>query len=702
MTRPGSLRRGRAVGLATLTVLAVLAPGATVAQPDRAGPTSNGESAGQAGGDGEGVGESDGAGVGESDGESDGESVGAGDGESSDGLDGRSDGAGLPEYTTVVEASRTGAEGDQLPVAISVVNSEAWLGQPRLSLAEALVAVPGVDARNRSNFAQDLRLSIRGFGARAAFGVRGVHIVVDGIPLTLPDGQSQLDALGLDLVERIEIIRGPAAALYGNGAGGVVRLRTRRPGARPELSASLLGGSAGLLKARVSATGHLGPVAVVAGAVHRQAEGHRQQSRFREHGAALLATGQLGPATEVRVIGHVLYAPVADDPGGLTAEALAADPDQAAETNLRFRTGESVSHGQVGATLSSVMGTYHEVTAGAHLAARRFAASVPFRYVEFDRLVVGVRAGDTYRRPWGLRASSLALGIDAQLQLDDRQNFGNDDGMADGSASLDQREQVAALGIYAQEQLQLARRWSVLIGGRVDWLRFAVADRLVADTADSGSTARTFFAASGMAGAVFTPADPVTLYANIAQVFETPTTTELVGQPGEPGGLNRDLAPQRGLSAELGVRARPDRRVEVQAGLLWIGLTDELVRFEDDTGRALYRNAGRSRRLGAELAVSIRPGRGLSARVGVTALDSRFRSYTVDGVDLSGNAVPGVAPFKLGATMAWRPSSRWFAAVDGQYVAAIPADDGNTVHSAAYTRFDLRAGYRWAWRRYAA
>ena len=142
-------------------------------------------------------------------------------------------GAQSPEPPTfeadavVVTATRIEQKSFDLPASIDAVGKAAIQDQQlRVNISESLGGVPGLVANNRYNYAQDLQISIRGFGARASFGVRGVKLYQDGIPFTMPDGQGQTGSFALDTAKRIEVLRGPFAALYGNASGGVIQLFT--------------------------------------------------------------------------------------------------------------------------------------------------------------------------------------------------------------------------------------------------------------------------------------------------------------------------------------------------------------------------------------------------------------------------------------------------------------------------------------------
>ena len=179
----------------------------------------------------------------------------------------------------VVTGSRAEAASFDMPAAIDVLDrDQITAGQPRINASEALVAVPGVIANNRQNYAQDLQISTRGFGARSAFGVRGVKLIADGIPASMPDGQGQAATFNLDVAERMEVLRGPYSAIYGNHSGGVIQLFTREPTGRPSVEGGFAAGSYGTTKAEISAQGQLDNLGYVIDATRLKTDGYRDHS----------------------------------------------------------------------------------------------------------------------------------------------------------------------------------------------------------------------------------------------------------------------------------------------------------------------------------------------------------------------------------------------------------------------------------------
>ncbi|HKE19195.1 MAG TPA: TonB-dependent receptor, partial [Kofleriaceae bacterium] len=596
--------------------------------------------------------------------------------------------------TIVVVGSRSEIPETELPLPVTVIDLEPLEGaREGTSLGEVLEGVPGLVARNRSNFAQDLRLSLRGFGARSPFGIRGVTIVLDGIPLTMADGQAQVDVVDPSMLSRVEVLRGPAGALYGNGAGGVVYLDTGDGRTRPGADAAVELGAFGTRKLMARAAGEAGAAAWTASVSRLDADGYRQRAAVEQTLAHGKASWRVAPGLELRLVATYLDSPVAEDSGGLTADEMRDDPSRAAPSSITFATGEAVREPQVGGAVAWRPSADDLVEATAYLDARDFTGSVPTRIVELDH--IGLGAGARYRSTRAIAGvpARLTAGVDAQHMRDRRKNFDNEGGAAVGGATLRQDERVDALGAYGQAHVELGARLGLLAGARYDHTRFALDDRLVSDGDQSGE--RAFDNAAAMAGAIVTPRAglDVDVYANVAQSIETPTVTELAVRPDGAAGFNPDLQAQRATSLELGARGRHGR-LSGELAAFHIALHDELIPFEDETGRTFYRNAARSHRDGAEAAATLALPAGLDLRASYGYLRARFDANRLGGQDLAGNAVPGIPPHQLAASLSWRGASGLFASGQLSYLHRTFVDDANTARARASVLVDATAGYR--------
>lgn len=592
----------------------------------------------------------------------------------------------------LVTAPRVPTSLLHVPAAISVVEqSDVQQGRPTIGLDEALGRVPGVFAQNRFNFAQDLRLSIRGFGARSAFGIRGIKILVDGIPETLPDGQSQVDSLDLGSVRRLEVLRGPISALYGNASGGVISIVTEDGPSAPFVEARTTHGDFGLWKMQMKSGAQVGPLNYLVNVSRLEINGFREQSRAESVVFNSKLRLDIDDASTLTALINVVEAPQADDPGGLTQQEVTANRRQAAPNNRLFKAGEEVTQGRVGLVYRREFLRLHDLEVTGYYTGREFRNALPFRVVEFDRSVFGGGVKYGYRGRLFEHDNRLTVGLDVQHMDDRRRNFDNVGGQPGQTLLLFQDERVTTIGPYIQEEFSLLDHLTLVLGGRYDNVRFATRDFLTADGDDTG--ARTFSQLTGRVGLVYSPLPALNLYVNVAQSFETPTTTELVNRPGGGGGINSEIDPQRATNYEIGIKGQAPLHLTYELALFYIALQDELIRFSDATGRDFFRNAGESARYGVEFALSVEPLEGLRASLAYTYLHATFQEFVKAGRNLQGRKVPGIAPHQVYGEVLYRHARGFYGGIEVLYVSTFFVDDENTVKNVASTVANLRLGY---------
>jgi iron complex outermembrane recepter protein len=591
----------------------------------------------------------------------------------------------------IVTSTRRPADRDNVPGAVSVIDmDDIQRGRPTVTLDEALISTPGVVVQNRHNFAQDLRLSIRGFGARAAFGIRGVKLVVDGIPQTLADGQSQVDSLDLGAIERIEVLRGVAAALYGNAAGGVVSLTTESGDRPPFVELRPTFGSHGLRKHQAKLGGASGSSDYLLNISRTKLDGFRQHSETESWLLTGKARHDLGEDAELTTLVSFVDSPTAMDPGALDADAVAADRTRAHARNVLLDAGESVRQGRLGARYQRAMGADAAFTADAYGLFRYFEQRLPIdRAVGYDRFSAGggARYDDEGEAAGvGLRST---VGVDIQLQDDDRRNFDNPEGARGETLLLRQTERVTAAGVYASQEADLARDVTLTVGGRYDHLRFRALDHLHSNGDDSGE--RDFDAVSPSIGLLWRAAGALRVYGSVATAYETPTTTELVNRPTGAGGFNEDLDPQQALSKEVGARGMAgDWRYDIAA--YSIDVNDKLIPFEvaSAPGRQFFRNAGSATHRGVETSIVGLLGRAWRVSATYTYSDFRFDEFRVEDSVYDGNRIPGI-PTQQGYAAARYTRGLVFASIEANCAGSYFVDDANTVENNAYCIVNLRA-----------
>lgn len=585
----------------------------------------------------------------------------------------------LPEMS--VRAARapslTGIAGWSLTTLDATM---ARRGRPVPTLDEVLAFVPGLLARERPDRSLDTRIVIRGAGARANFGVRGVRVLIDGVPATLPDGQTPLTGLDLERVDRAEVARGPIAALHGNGSHGVVALSTparRDDGLTVAGSAAMEGFAEGTLRRGSISLGaggsHVGGILSVSRLVTDGAREHAYASQQRYAGSL---EWRPGPTT-VTLRGSWAIDDSVEAPGALTLAEFENDPALASPSSVLRNAGKVISERRLSATLSSRGGRV-AIDATTWVLGRSLenplAAPPPppitattGTWVGIDRLVYGARTTASTALSG---ATVLTAGVDAQQMIDDRVNRRHDGGVPAGDPHLDQQERVGELGVFAQVATALGTRWSVRGGTRHDAVRFSVDDHLTPDAGGSRS-----MRAWSTSAALAHHADTWDTWLGAGSAFETPTTTELANRPDGSTGLNRTLEPSRTLSVELGARAR-GRWFAVEAVAFTATTDDAITPVAESGGRSYFANRGTTHTRGVEATGHVRLREGLQATATVTLLRARFGEGGVaaDGTDLTGREIPGVPATTGRLGVEWDTGS-WQVAIDQAWTGSLVADD---------------------------
>lgn len=618
--------------------------------------------------------------------------------------------ARLPTVTVTVtrEVARSPLE---LPYAITAMQPDSLRpGSRQLALDEMLLLIPGIAVANRNNPTQDPRITIRGFGARSAFGVRGVKVLRDGVPLSLPDGQTPVDYIDLESVGSIEVIRGAASTLYGNASGGVIDLRTEAPPAQP-FGTSLRAWGSEYASRRLHGTvgGTSDPFSYQASVTHTRMKGVRDYSRQETTHALARAQLHRGPTTwSVQAIGFDM--PEAQNPGALTAAQFEANPRAAEVGPVATRARKDVRQGQLSLAASHAT-ERADLSAVLYGGVRDLYNPLPFAIVAVDRASYGTTLRATTAAltlPGGTHRFSV--GLDGQRQEDDRERFancnGNDDpecspsGTERGALLQSQMELVTGVGAYLRDELTVRPWLTASVGVRQDFTRFEVEDRFIrtdvtpADPDDSGE--RTLPATTWMVGLVARAGPLTSVYASISTAFETPTATEMGNQPDGRAGINQEIQPQRALSYEIGTKGFILPAIAYDAAIFLTDVENELVPFEvaSGGGRRYFRNAGRTARRGLELGIHTETGP-LRAAVAYSYGDYRFVDYEVTAAGTTtvydDNRIPGIPVHQaqFGLTFTGRGLH---ATLETVAASRTLVDDANSASAAGYGIVNLRGG----------
>lgn len=601
-----------------------------------------------------------------------------------------------------VTATRAEHSFSTVPYSMGLIGEkEIQRANRQLTLAESLDGVPGVFIQNPWNFAQDTRIAIRGFGARADFGIRGIRLLVDGIPATTPDGQGEVDGLDLGSAARIEVLRGPGAAFYGTASGGVILVETEPPPDAPFAEGRWTLGEDGFRHWQAKAGGTSAGIGYFLSAGYLETDGYRQHSETENRKLNGKVHWRVSPRDELRIVFNVIDYPLQNDPGGLTKEEALADPRQARQRNLLYDGGERVEQQRLGVQYEHSFDENRRFKAALHSTWRDFANKLPFEpggQVAYDRHFYGARL------QYGLEEErwKVRVGADLDVQEDDRRNYDNLQGER-GPLALQQTEDVRSSGVYSVIQYEPAERIELTGALRFDEVVFDVEDRYLPDGNDGGE--RTFREWSPSVGVSWRTAPGLVFFGNAATAFETPTTTEFDNPDG--GGFNPDLGAQQSRSIEAGIRGsveKEDLVLFLQAAAFRIAIEDALVPYEleEFPGREFFRNAGESRRDGFEMAMALQISGGFSVEADYTWSDFHYTSFATPAGDFSGNRIPGIPRHYGGVRLNYEHPRGFFARWQTRFVGAMRADDANTTRVEGHTVSDLRIGFRgrngsWEW-----
>ncbi|MBD8658541.1 TonB-dependent receptor [Oxalobacteraceae sp. CFBP 13730] len=608
-----------------------------------------------------------------------------------------------PMNVVVVSGTRAEHTSFDLPAAIDVVDAaQIGAAQLRVNASEALAAVPGIVVRNRENYAQDLQISSRGFGTRSAFGVRGVRLVADGIPATMPDGQGQAATFNLDLAERIEVLRGPFSALYGNHSGGVVQLFTREPTDRPTVDATFTGGSYGQRKLDTNASGRSGGIGYLIDASRFETDGYRDHSAATRDQAYAKLVVEPTSTSRLVITASGLRQDDTQDPLGVTWDTFRRDP-RAGEIDTtdtrspqrtlaeRYDTRKSINHKQFGATFEQRFGQDRlQVTAygGSRRVIQYQSFSRGFQappthsggVIDFDRDFYGIDANWRAVRTVAGGTLRTTAGLEMAQSKDARQGFenfiGNTFGVK-GNLRRDEKNDVTSVDPYVQVEWE-RDQWVLTGGLRHSRVDFDVEDQYLSNGNDSGGT--DFRHTTPLVGVLYKISPTLNVYASAARGFETPTMNESF-YSGTGGGFNFALEPAIGTHLEVGAKAMVARGVRVNAAVFQVKTKDELVVDASSGGRTSYRNASATLRQGGELSVDAELGAGWNARLAISMLHAIYDEGF--GAVPKGSRLPGVPKSSFYGELGWTEAAgRYGVALETVANSRVYAEDTNTAQTA--------------------
>jgi iron complex outermembrane receptor protein len=601
----------------------------------------------------------------------------------------------------VVTATRAETRAFDAPAAIGAVDAATIrVAGPQVNLSESLVRIPGLTVLNRQNFSQDLQLSVRGFGSRSTFGIRGVRLIIDGIPATMPDGQGQASSVSLSSAARIEVLRGPLALLYGNAAGGVVQVFSEAGAPEAFVGAS---GSAGSYDAQrwglKLATSNEGPHRVTLDASRYTTDGYREHSAATREQFNGKWTWIASASTRLDTVVNILDQPKALDPLGLTRAQWEDNPRQAPAIAFTQDARKTVRQQQAGTVLEHRFDPDTTLNARVYVGKRDLdnALSVPPAaqapptssggIVSFEREYLGANLQIARTLRLGANVSArLLAGLDYDRMDEDRQGYLNVAGER-GALKRDEDNRVDNTDALLQATIDFGERWSAIAGVRSSRVKFRTEDHFIVPGNPDDSGTLSYRATNPVAGVTWHADRDLNVYANVGRGFETPTFTELAYRNGATG-LNTDLKASKSRHVELGAKWRAGAAHSLDVAFYDIRTEDEIVVDTNVGGRSTFKNAGRTTRRGGELSYRGRWTPELSALLSLAALNARFDN---------GNHLPGTPERSAFAELVYAPRALpgFHAAVEGVYVGRLYVNDANEDFAPPAAVVNLRAGYTW-------
>jgi iron complex outermembrane receptor protein len=623
--------------------------------------------------------------------------------------------------TVTVTATRVASPSFDTPASIDRVSGSELFGEKAgVNLSEALGEIPGLLARDRQNYAQDTQISIRGFGARSAFGIRGVRLYVDGVPATQPDGQGQVSHFSLATAESVEVLRGPFSSLYGNSSGGVIQLFTADGTPTPTFSAGSAFGSDGLWRVSAGARGAAGIADYNVGYSHFETDGYRDHSAATRDGFNGKLNLAINDGSKLTLLLNT-FTSDADDPLGLTAEQVDEDPRQATPQASDFNTRKSIDQ--------TVGGVVYEKTINASNSLRLLGYGGNRKIVQYLAIPQGPQNNPTHsggvidldtdflgadaRWTWLGRLAGRPASVVAGLAWDDLsqhrrgyENYVGDTFGVRGNLRRDEDNDVTGVDEYLQASWDFAERWTAMVGLRHSQLDFDSDDAYVTDSNPDDSYSTDYSATTPVAGLMYRYSPQAHFYASYGSGFETPTLAELAYRNDGASGSNT-LDAARSRNAEIGVKLHPRTWLRSNIALFQTTTRDELAVASNAGGRSTYLNVGETRRRGLEASADAQLARRWSLQLAYTLLDAEVReSYLVcSGVPCTdpttvveaGNRIPGVARQVAAAELRWGAPVGAYATLEARHVGSVEVNDTNDAEAAdAYDVVDLGGGWRWS------
>jgi iron complex outermembrane receptor protein len=610
----------------------------------------------------------------------------------------------ISAFTETVKVTRTDQDRSAVPMAVSVIGrDEIQFAQRQEALAETLRGIPGLFVENRRNFslAGGVQATIR--APMVGFGMRGIQLLQDGIPLTTADGTTQPTNLDLGAAGRLEVIRGPNSVLYGNAAGGVINIRTEFPSSDPFwIEPDIQFGSHKYRRQQVKGHGTSGRFSYLFNVNRVETEGFREHSAAKVRRANFVMRVELSPSTEIRGMFNLFDMPFGESASTVNEADALQKPQSVRNLAITQGWGEDATQGQGGVTLEHRFSNGDVFRGTGWGTWRDLWNPIPFRIIDLGRAASGFRSEYVGAREIGTLPITWTTGFDVSYQRDARAEYRNAGVPSGGTRTqqgdliLQQLEEVRSLAPFAQMTLTFHPRWLATAGVRYDYYDFSATDRFLSDGDQSGS--RTLDALSPMLGLTFVASDEFNLYTNFSTAYQTPTTVELSNRPTGEGGFNKDLNPEDLRNFEVGARGTVgEGRVRYELAAYFATLDNAFVELQRADEQTFFRNAAKSSRNGLEARIDWTPFSRTNTYLSYTHQDFTFTRFQAGTTDYSGNMEPGAPPNQLFLGGSYETDFGLRAIGQFRWVDAYPVNNANTASNWSYKVVDVRLGWDTKW-----
>lgn len=615
-----------------------------------------------------------------------------------------------------VEATRTDTSYIQTPASVYRVDAPKNDQSLQVNLTELVKGIPSVQLRNRENYAQDLQLSMRGFGARSTFGVRGIRLYVDGIPATMPDGQGQTSNIDINSLSHLEVLTGPFSSLYGNSSGGAVLATTREGQGKDSIEMNYAGGSHNKNRAGIVLQGgakNQNEPSYIVSSSYFDTDGYRDHSGANKVLSNAKLTWNLDDGSKINWVTNYVKID-ADDPGGLTRADWEKNPKQVAKNVLDYNARKTIDQTQTGLTWSKPLNDQNELYAMTYIGQRQVTQyqsipdtvqknpNTPYQaggVIDFKRDYYGADFRWTGKDLLPYTQFSAGVAIDAMNE--DRQGYQNFNDAGDkgikGAVRRDERNTLWNVDPYLQASWSFLQTMRLDTGVRYSNVHYKSKDHYIVGLNGDNSGKTTYEEVLPSVALSWQIIPEVLAYASYAKGFETPTFTEMA-YPAQGGASMFDLKPSKSDNYELGLKSS-NTLGDFNLATFYIETKDDIVAAESMGGRATFRNADKTLRKGIEFAWNKKLWKDIAVNASYAYLDATFDSKVPAAGKVAeipeGNAIPGIAKNQAFIGLVWQPEQGFYAGLDTQFMDKVYVNDINSDAAASYTVASIYTGYAW-------